>query len=152
MEQQHQAADLASELLGRSKSNILKSLLTEDYTVSELTERFHVIGPGIRKHLEYMEKIGLVSSFFRREGLGRPKKHYTITPLGRSLFPKMYDRLLDILIGRLTGLRSESGKIMSEQLLEETASDLAMGFNSKTASFSFDQKLQSLEDFLNQLG
>lgn len=144
---------LATELLGQTRAKILESLLARDDTVSELSDNLHVIQPGVRKHLDYMEKIGIVTSFFRQSGLGRPKKYYKITSLGRSLFPKMYDQVLTLLISRLSKLHSgDEGSSLSEKLMSDIATNIASDFNSNTKSLALDERIQALESFLNSLG
>jgi predicted ArsR family transcriptional regulator len=99
-----------------------------------------------------MERIGIVASFFEQRGLGRPKKFYTITPAGRSLFPKMYDSVLVSLIAKLNKIEEEKGGKLSERLLQEVATDLANNFNSKTQDMPTEERLRAFEKFLNHLG
>jgi len=131
---------------------MLLYLLEGEKTVSEFSERFDIIEPGVRKHLDHMERIGIVSSFFAQNGPGRPKKYYKITTAGRSLFPKMYDHLLNLVLSNLSRRRTSDGEIESHSILREVASNMADSFNSRTDGFSFAEKVSAFEDFLNELG
>lgn len=145
-------ADVTSELLGKTRANILSSLLKGDDTVSGLAASQKMIHPGIRKHLIYMEKLGIVGSYFKQEGLGRPKKFYKITSLGRSLFPKMYDQILLELISKLCNGNLDGGRNIMEKAMENISTDLAEKFNLRTKNFAIDEKLRALEGYLNELG
>lgn len=145
-------ADLSSELLGKTRANILSSLLKGDDTVAGLAASQKIIHPGIRKHLNYMEKLGIVGSYFKQEGVGRPKKFYTITSLGRNLFPKMYDQILLELISKLSKGNQHDGRNVIEKAMEDISTDLAVKFNLRTENAAIDEKLRALEGYLNELG
>ncbi len=144
--------ELVQELLGTTRAEILKALLASDETVRSLSERLSLIEPGVRKHVEYMERIGIVSSFVKREGRGRPKKFYSITPVGRTLFPKLYDRVLELLLKKLSSIDSKNQQNLSEEMLSSLATDLSKEFRARTASLDSHGKLSAFEDFLNELG
>ena len=154
--QKEEAGELLAGLLGSTKKAILKELLRESLTVPDISEKLGLIEPGLRKHLECMEKIGLVISSFRQTGfVGRPRKYYDITPDGRALFPKMYDEVLSSLIAKLSRLRSSSEvglASLAEILMEEVASDLARDFHERAKGMDLKRKLEVFEEFLNGLG
>jgi predicted ArsR family transcriptional regulator len=141
-----------AELLGPTRSQILEALLEGDLTVPHLSKQLRLIEPGVRKHLAEMERMGIVLSFFSQRGVGRPKKIYTITPAGRSLFPKMYDRVLVSLIAKLGAVTEDGGGKLSERLLREVASDLSKEFHERVKGLSHDERLHEFEKFLNELG
>ena len=145
-------SDLSFELLGKTRAKILLSLLKGDDTVVGIAATQKIIRPGIRKHLSYKEKLGIVGSYFKQDGVGRPKKFYTITSLGRNLFPKMYDQMLLELIARLSNGNLEGGRNVVEKAMEDISTDLAEKFNSRTNNIAIDDKLSALEGYLNELG
>lgn len=140
------------ELLGDTKSSILESLLNSDSTVQELARHLKLIEPGVRKHLDYLESIGVVDSTFRQDGVGRPKKFYRITRTGRSLFPKMYDTMLANIISELAKSDLDGASGVLNKTLSSIASSLAASFQEKNRSLSMEGKVKALEHFLNELG
>lgn len=143
---------MSAELLGDTRSEILKLLLQSERTVQELAKLLKLIEPGVRKHLDYLESIEIVDSTFRQEGVGRPKKVYRVTKTGRSLFPKMYDTMLSSLISEL----AKSDEVRTNGILIKTlssiASSLAASFNANHGLLPLERKIKALEQFLNELG
>ena len=144
--------NLTAVLLGKTKKKILEALLDEDESVSQISERLKIIEPGVRRHLGEMEKMGIVDSSFKQNGLGRPKKYYAISPLGRTLFPKMYDLVLSKLVTKLSNTQLEHGENLAERALADVATELATVFRSRAKNQSLDNKLRALEEYLNELG
>lgn len=138
--------------MGETKSAIMESLLNSDSTVLELAKRLKLIEPGVRKHLDYLESIGVVDSTFRQDGVGRPKKIYRVTRTGRSLFPKMYDTMLTNIISELAKSDQENTSGVLYKTLSSIASSLAASFRERNRLFSREDKIKALEQFLNELG
>ncbi|MDG6997733.1 MAG: helix-turn-helix transcriptional regulator [Nitrososphaerota archaeon] len=130
----------------------MESLLNSDSTVLELAKRLKLIEPGVRKHLDYLESIGVVDSTFRQDGVGRPKKIYRVTRTGRSLFPKMYDTMLTNIISELAKSDQENTSGVLYKTLSSIASSLAASFRERNRLFSREDKIKALEQFLNELG
>lgn len=151
--------DILRELLGGTKKAILQELMHQDLTVPEISKRLDVIEPGVRKHLGTMEKIGIVTSTFQQNGeVGRPKKYYEITALGRNLFPKIYDRVLSSLLAELGELRvgdDETDNVrgnVAGEMLGRVADELASDFLERSSGLSQRQKIKAFERFLDGLG
>ncbi|MFQ5763050.1 MAG: helix-turn-helix transcriptional regulator [Candidatus Bathyarchaeia archaeon] len=93
-------SDQKCALLGETKSKILDNLLGEAKSPIQLANVLGIYESAVRRHLDDLERKGIVSWAFKK-GIGRPKKLYTVTPVGRELFPKRYDLLLNVLIDKL---------------------------------------------------
>jgi DeoR family transcriptional regulator, suf operon transcriptional repressor len=53
---------------------------------------------GVRQHLQALETDGLVVHLERREGRGRPKHVYKLTPAADALYPRTYSELTNELL------------------------------------------------------
>ena len=73
-----------------TKQAILERLLPHERHVLAVADELRIRESAIRRHFDQLEAMGLVRGFFRQEGLGRPKKYYTITDAGKDIFPRSY--------------------------------------------------------------
>ena len=64
----------------------------------EIAARAGITLSGARQHLTGLERDGLVTHTERRDGPGRPKHAYTLTPAGDALFPRAYAELANELL------------------------------------------------------
>ncbi len=97
----------SEELLEGTRGQILEELAVAPRTAKDLAQKFGIQESAARGHLDRMEERGLVSATFRREGVGRPRKRYTLTSLGQDLFPKKYDLILDTVVNELLDREGE---------------------------------------------
>jgi predicted ArsR family transcriptional regulator len=63
-------------------------------TVAQLHEALNVTGVAVRRHLDTLERDGLVRQTTRSSGRGRPAHVYSLTELGHDLFPRNYHQLV----------------------------------------------------------
>ncbi len=118
----------AEELLEGTRGRILEELASAPRTARDLSKTLGIQESAARGHLDRMQERGLVTPSFRREGVGRPRKRYVLTPLGQDLFPKQYDRILDSVVsellaregeGYVSALFAEAGRRMAREVAEE---------------------------------
>ena len=64
-------------------------------TLSEIT---HITPSGARQHLTALEQDGFITHRNDRDGRGRPRKIYRLTPSGDALFPRNYSELTNELL------------------------------------------------------
>ncbi len=57
-----------------------------------------ITASGARQHLTALERDGLVTHTETRDGPGRPKHHYKLTPAAHALYPKTYAELTNELL------------------------------------------------------
>ncbi|GIP33784.1 metalloregulator ArsR/SmtB family transcription factor [Paenibacillus sp. J2TS4] len=88
-------------------------------SVSEMAKQLGITEMAVRRHLNTLERDGLVETRLSRQAMGRPTHLYSLTESADDLFPKNYHQLtLDLLhelgvedgeekIGRLFQLRKE---------------------------------------------
>jgi predicted ArsR family transcriptional regulator len=67
-------------------------------TVTALGAELGVSAVAVRRHLEGLERDGLVSQATRSGGRGRPAHVFQLTPAGHELFPRNYDQLVTQLL------------------------------------------------------
>jgi predicted ArsR family transcriptional regulator len=63
-------------------------------TVAQLREALNVTGVAVRRHLDALERDGVVRQTSRSSGRGRPAHVYSLTELGHDLFPRNYHQLV----------------------------------------------------------
>ena len=75
-----------------TKDKILDFLKREvSLTVNDLIDQLGITHMAIRKHLNILEKDGLIHSIEIKQPKGRPLNSYSLTEKGERLFPKNYE-------------------------------------------------------------
>ncbi|MGP8077280.1 MAG: helix-turn-helix transcriptional regulator [Thermoplasmata archaeon] len=87
---------------------------------------------------------------FHREGVGRPRKRYVLSPSGQELFPKKYGMILDTVVNELLdregeGYVSEVFAKAGERMARAVAQELPR-------SSSMDERAHHLVLALNRIG
>jgi predicted ArsR family transcriptional regulator len=117
-----------TELLEGTRGRILEELAVAPRTARDLARKLGIQESAARGHLGRMEGRGLVVPTFRREGVGRPRKRYTLTGAAQDLFPKKYDLILDTVVdellaregeGYVSALFADAAKRMAREVAEE---------------------------------
>lgn len=107
------------------------------------------LSPGaVRQHLLSLEAQGLVSFTKVREGPGRPRHVFRLTPRGESLFPHQY---ADIAVALITAIRGESPELLDRVLgrVVESQAELAEHHIAAAARHS---RLAGVIDLLERYG
>ncbi|MBS3816163.1 MAG: ArsR family transcriptional regulator [Candidatus Thermoplasmatota archaeon] len=81
-----------------TRTEILDELLGQDLTAIDIADILSINESAVRRHLNRLEKNGLIDSYFEKASKGRPKKYFEITEEGEKLFPKETELILNILI------------------------------------------------------
>jgi predicted ArsR family transcriptional regulator len=142
----------ASELepLEGTRGAILEELATAPRTARDLAKKLGIQESAARGHLARMEERGLVLPSFRREGVGRPRKRYTLTSQGQDLFPKKYDLILDTVVNELL---AREGEGFVSALFVESAHRMAREITkSIPANATPAERVKHLVEALNRLG
>ncbi len=114
----------------------------------QLSDILGIYQSGVRRHLEDLEKRGIVKSFFKK-AIGRPKKIYSISPEGHELFSKRYDLLLTSLVNKI---KEVYGDNVLQSLLASIATELSSGFTSGAEDDSIEGRVEKVVEVLNNLG
>jgi predicted ArsR family transcriptional regulator len=82
------------DLLGDTRAQVVELLRGRPATASELAGELDLSVVAVRRHLQVLERDGLVDAeTVRRDGPGRPSARYALTARARLLFP---DRSADL--------------------------------------------------------
>lgn len=80
----------------RTMLNALKK--RGELLAEELAEIGGITASGTRQHLQALEADGLVTHLEQREGRGRPKHVFKLTPAADALYPRTYSELTNELL------------------------------------------------------
>ncbi|MEM1610530.1 MAG: helix-turn-helix domain-containing protein [Sulfolobales archaeon] len=119
---------------------VLELVAGEGATAAQIAKILGVRVSAVRKHLEKLEKHGLVRHMFVRKGVGRPRKVYMVTEQGIEALPKLYGEFLLELINRLTSMG------LGERV-EAVVSSMARDIALKSASKDITSSIENLNAF-----
>jgi predicted ArsR family transcriptional regulator len=113
--------------------NLIQSRQSE--TVASLSEALDLAPATVRRHLDILQRDGLVTFTEVRHGTGRPEHQFRLTESGHETLPKDYDSLLSDLVGELSGLSAadvngKSGQNLLDNALERIARRAAAPYRS----------------------
>lgn len=94
-------SSLSLQLQPTRRKILLALKKTGGMTAGELSELLGMTSMGVRRHLNTLERDGLVSYDTQQRGLGRPAYVYQLTAKADNLFPKTYHILANELLGYL---------------------------------------------------
>lgn len=136
-------------LLGDTRAKVVDLLLEGAKTTYQLGKALHIHHTAVRAHLEGLERNGLVVAEFRHEGVGRPKKYYSLSADGRELLPRRYQLMLELVIDNLLRTR---GRADVEKLMGAVARDLAARLTTVDPDLPIEQRVRKSVEALNELG
>jgi predicted ArsR family transcriptional regulator len=96
--------------------------------VNGLAEELGLAPATIRRHLDILQRDGLVTFTEIRHGTGRPEFSFSLTEHGHETLPKHYSEMLGQLVSKLISLDSDSidgrsGKQVLDEILRDMAQD-----------------------------
>ena len=144
-----------SPLLGGVKTRIINYLSDGEKSISSISELLTINKTAVKEHMETLERMGYVHSFFKKEKTGRPSKYYGMTLVGMELFPKKYSELMTAF---LEETKLEVGEEKLNHLLGRVADRLLNQVGFSNDSYVTDEreaKIKQLGNFvstLNKLG
>ena len=142
--------EVDSAPLEGTRGRILEELATGPRTARDLARKLGIQESAARGHLDRMEERGLVVPAFRREGVGRPRKRYTLTVHGQDQFPKKYELILDTVVDELL---DREGEGFVSALFAESARRMAGAVAKEIPKTgTTEEKARRLVAALNQLG
>ena len=141
----------ADTLTGDTKELILNLLLEGSKTAGEIADQLKIQKSAIRSHLESLQVEQSVRSYFKIEGLGRPRKVYELTESGRELFPRKYDLILSLILQKL---ESTEGHEYMKKIIESIADNVAHDIRDKIkkSSSSLEESVRILNSVSNDMG
>jgi DeoR family transcriptional regulator, suf operon transcriptional repressor len=140
-----------ADTLGDTKDLILNLLLEGSKTAGEIADQLKIQKSAIRTHLESLQTEQSVKSYFKIEGLGRPRKVYELTESGRELFPRKYDLILSLILQKI---ESTEGHEYMKKIIESIADNIADDIHDKIkkSSAGLEESLSILNSVSNEMG
>ena len=137
--------------LGHTKELILNLLLEGSKTAGEIADQLKIQKSAIRTHLGSLQAEQSVRSYFKIEGLGRPRKVYELTESGRELFPRKYDLILSLILQKI---ESTEGHEYLKKIIESITDSMANDIHDKIkkSSSSLEESLSILNSVSNEMG
>lgn len=133
-----------------TRGRIIEELAVSPRTARDLAKSLGIQESAARGHLERLEARGFVVPTFRREGVGRPRKRYLLTPQGQELFPRRYEMLLESVMDELI---TREGEDYVARLFAEAARSMAHQIAKDIPSGrSPHDRAEALAASLNNLG
>lgn len=114
----------------------------------ELAGELGITVSGVRQHLTAMARDGLVTHRERREGPGRPKHVYGLTPFSDALFPRAYAELTNELLGYLEG---ESPELV-ERIFQKRGERRLTRALERAAGLDFAGRVRAVAEILDEDG
>jgi predicted ArsR family transcriptional regulator len=118
-------------------------------TVAQLGAALELSGAGVRRHLEDLERLGLVQQSSRSQGRGRPAYVYALTEMGHDLFPRNYHQLVAQL---LEAAATELGPAAVERLFDHRQQELAELYAGRTHGRALPELARALAAIQDENG
>lgn len=119
-----------------------------DIRAEDIATRVGISVQGTRQHLTVLERDGLILHRERRDGLGRPKYLYALTPAGDTLFPRAYAELTNEL---LEYVENEDPELLTRIFDRRAQRRLAAAVKRATGK-SLAEKVQIIAQILDEDG
>lgn len=129
---------------------ILTMLKTQGpLTVGEMSKKLGITEMAVRRHLNTLERDGLIDSQLVRQAMGRPTHMYSLTDSADELFPKKYHHLtLDL----LEELAAAAGEDKVEMLFERRKERLIGRYEERIVGKPLSERVKELADIQNANG
>jgi len=118
-------------------------------SVSDMAGRLGITEMAVRRHLNTMERDGLVSTQLVRQAVGRPSHIYSLTEQADHYFPKNYHSLTLDLLDELIADRDD-GTI--DNLFNRRKDKLVQRYGEKMQSNHLQDKVQTLASIQQENG
>ncbi|HET7344993.1 MAG TPA: hypothetical protein VFJ05_03870 [Nitrososphaeraceae archaeon] len=117
--------------------------------LEELANVMKVSRMAVHKHLELLQKRGLVEAAETRGHVGRPRMVYKLTSQSKTVFPKSYGA---IATHALDFIERNMGKEAVEKVLQERQSELFDQYYKRLKDLDFDKQVKELARIRDEEG
>ncbi|GIP26043.1 DeoR family transcriptional regulator [Paenibacillus sp. J23TS9] len=133
-----------------TRDKILQLLKTKgELSAKEITEFIGITSMAVRRHINTLEKDGLIESKTIRQPMGRPTAIYHLTEQAETFFPNKYHALTLDLLGEL---ELDAGSDMVDRLFDRRGESLQKNHAEKMHGKSFAEKVEALAEIQNENG
>jgi len=127
-----------------TRAAIFFYLVRKESSALELKNALGINESAVRRHLDVLERDNVISHYFEKSPMGRPKKKYRLTDFGKRLLPQRTSTLVSLLARNLV---NTCGQEALRLLIERTAKDLAGYFLPELA----EQAGGNIENYLKNM-
>lgn len=113
-----------------------------------IAESIGVTLSGTRQHLTALERDGLVAHSDLRDGRGRPKYLYSLTPMADNLFPRNYVDLTNELLEYV----DEADPSLLDHIFDKRGQRRLERARQRTAGLAFPEKVAAVTALLDEDG
>ncbi len=132
-----------------TRREILQALKKRgELTADDISGLLGLTTSGVRQHLVALTSDGLVEHRQVREGPGRPRHCYRLTPAADGLFPRAYSDLTN----ELLGYAADDDPELVDRLFERRRRRRLQGARARLAGKDFAQKVEELARILDEDG
>ncbi len=117
-------------------------------TADQLASDLGITVGAVRQQLGPLSDDGLVAHRDERQGPGRPRRWYCVTPAAEVLFPKRYGQLTNQLLGYI----EESDPALVNAAFEQRGRERQDRAASRLAGRAFDEQVRELARILDEDG
>ena len=118
-------------------------------SVKDLEGLLEISTTAVREHLAHLQAKELLATRVVRNGPGRPRQVYFLTPKAQNLFPNDYDRLINLLLQEIA---SQEGSDRLDVLLDAVGTRLAEEYRGLVSGGELAERLEKLRDILEARG
>jgi len=118
--------------------------------VSEMADRLGITEMAVRRHLNAMERDGLVGTTLVRQAMGRPSHAYSLTDKAHGLFPTNYHGLALDLLEELEAELRDSDVV--RRIFDRRKAKLARRYRDRMRDGDLREKVRSLAEIQNEAG
>lgn len=105
---------------------------------------------AVRRHINALERDGLITASLLRKGMGRPSYVYSLTPDADEMFPKSYHKLILDLLDEMN--QDDQDASLIEELFARRQARLEKAHSPRMKGKTFYEQLQELTDIQNEGG
>jgi predicted ArsR family transcriptional regulator len=119
-------------------------------SIDKISKELNITSMGIRQHLLWLEKNGLIDYVAKRQGIGRPAFIYKLTDKADDLFPKAYR---DFIISMFKDIENNEGRDKIDEILEWRKNRLFKDMKETLSDRkTFQEKVFGFKDILESKG
>ncbi|MBP1989922.1 helix-turn-helix transcriptional regulator [Paenibacillus eucommiae] len=133
-----------------TREQIVQMLKTNgELSTKDLTEQLGITGMAVRRHIDALERDGLIESRTLRQPMGRPTAIYSLTEEADRHFPKKYHAIALDLLGELA---KEAGESQVNHLFDMRKETLYNKYSGSMDHKNLAEKVSTLADIQNENG
>lgn len=127
--------------------NLLKR--NNQLTVSIIAQDLNITEMAVRRHLNTLERDGIVETTLHRQAMGRPTNVYHLSNIGQEMFPRNYD---EFTIDILKDIEELAGNDKVKKLFEMRRERLKERYEKKLTMPDFEERVMELARIHNEQG